>query len=156
MGRKDFYYDSDAPTAQTIVVAASVFALNTKRELLLIRRTDNDRWALPGGTQEIGERIADAAVRETLEETGISVSIEDVIGIYSDPNHVQEYSDGEVRQEFSICFRAHPIAGSPRPSEESHEVRWMKPADLNSLDIHPSMRLRIKHGLEERIKPYIG
>src|SRR4051794_36607498 len=72
VGRKDFYYDADAPTAQTIVAAASVFTLNAQRQLLLIRRTDNGLWALPGGAQEIGERIADAAARETLEETGIS------------------------------------------------------------------------------------
>ncbi len=51
--------------------------------MLLIRRTDNDNWALPGGAMEIGETIAQAGVRETLEETGIECEIVRLIGIYT-------------------------------------------------------------------------
>jgi 8-oxo-dGTP pyrophosphatase MutT (NUDIX family) len=43
--------------------------------VLLIRRTDNGNWALPGGAIEMTESVADAAVRETLEETGIQVEV---------------------------------------------------------------------------------
>jgi hypothetical protein len=61
---------------------------------------------------------------------------------------------GEVRQEFSICFRGRPVGGTPRDSDESSEVRWVKQSELDSLQTHPSIRLRIRHGLENRAEPY--
>ncbi|HEY4994410.1 MAG TPA: hypothetical protein VII33_20255 [Nakamurella sp.] len=77
-------------------------------------------------------------------------------GIYSDPSHVIAYDDGEVRQEISLCFTAKPVGGSLRPSSESQQARWVSPAAISGLDIHPSMRLRIAHGLDQRRAPYIG
>lgn len=105
--------DPTAPAANSIVVAVTVFVLDEADRVLLIRRTDNDLWALPGGAQDVGEYIAQTAVRETREETGVDIEVVDVVGIYSNPNHVVEYSDGEVRQQFSICFRARYLAGEP-------------------------------------------
>lgn len=133
-----------------------MFVLDEHDRVLLIRRTDNGLWALPGGAQDFGEYIAQTAVRETLEEAGVRVEVTDVVGIYTDPNHVVEYGDGEVRQQFSICFRARYVSGQPRTSDESSEVRWVSREQLDELAIHPSMRLRIDHGFEKRPKPYIG
>ncbi|MFE5810198.1 NUDIX hydrolase [Streptomyces sp. NPDC056491] len=114
-------------------------------------------WALPGGGHDAGESIAQTVVREVEEGTGIAVVVEDIVGLYTDPQHVMAYDHGEVRQQLSICFHARPIGGSLRTSSESKEVRWVAPADLDKLDIHPSMRLRIKHGLDSaRSAPYIG
>jgi 8-oxo-dGTP pyrophosphatase MutT (NUDIX family) len=124
--------------------------------VLLIRRTDNGLWALPGGAQDVGEYIAETAVRETREEAGIDVEVTGVVGIYTNPHHVMAYSDGEVRQQFSICFRGRYVTGEPTPSDESSEVRWVGRDELDNLPIHPSMRLRIGHGYEDRPQPYIG
>jgi hypothetical protein len=66
------------------------------------------------------------------------------------------YDDGEVRQQFSIAFRARLLGGDPRTSSESRAVEWMAEDQLRSLDLHPSMRLRIQHALEDRDTPYIG
>ncbi len=67
------------------------------------------------------------------------------------------YSDGEVRQQFSICFRALPThVGDLKPSPESPNVRWASRNELTALDIHPSMRLRIDHGYANLPGPYIG
>ena len=156
MARTEHYNDPDAPTANSIVVAVTVFIVNQADELLLIRRTDNDLWALPGGAQDVGEYIAETAVRETLEETGIEVEVIGLVGIYSNPRHVIAYTDGEVRQQFSLCFRARPLSGQLTPSSESREVRWVPQDQLDTLPIHPSMRLRIDHGYEHRTAPYIG
>jgi len=156
MARTEHFHDPNAPTANSIVVAVTAFVVNDAGELLLIRRSDNGLWALPGGAQDIGEYIADTVVRETREETGIDVEVTDLVGIYSNPNHVIAYSDGEVRQQFSICFRARPAGGELRTSSESTEVRWVPCADLDGLSIHESMRLRIDHGYENRPEPYIG
>ncbi|HEY9468945.1 MAG TPA: NUDIX domain-containing protein [Propionibacteriaceae bacterium] len=156
MARTEHFHDPDAPTANSIVVAVTAFVVNDAGELLLIQRSDNGLWALPGGAQNIGEYITDTVVRETREETGIDVEVTDLVGIYSNPNHVIAYSDGEVRQQFSICFRARPTGGELQTSGESTEVRWVSCADLDDLAIHESMRLRIDHGYENRAQPYIG
>jgi ADP-ribose pyrophosphatase YjhB (NUDIX family) len=154
MARRDFYHDPDAPSANSIVVAVTAFIQDAAGRLLMIRRTDNDLYAVPGGAQEVGETIAQTVVREVREETGITVDVTGLIGVYSDPAHVIAFSDGEVRQEFSICFRARPIEGKPRTSSESKEVLWVEPARLADLNVHPSIRLRIQHGFEHRTEPF--
>ncbi|MFB7171210.1 NUDIX hydrolase [Streptomyces sp. NPDC056254] len=103
----------------------------------------NEMWALPGGKMELGESIADCAIRETLEEAGISVEIVGIVGTYTNPGHVFAYDDGEVRQEFSICLLAQPTGGSLRTSDESHEVAWFAPEDTDDLQMVPSIRKRI-------------
>ncbi len=103
---------------------------------------------------EVGETVADAVVREVKEETGITVHVTKILGVFSNPNHVIAYDDGEVRQEFSICFYAEPTGGKPQTSSESKEVLWVAPEELQSLDIHPSIMSRIRHGLEPHNDPY--
>lgn len=154
MARRDFYHAPDAPSANSIVVAVTAFIQDAAGRLLMIRRTDNDLYAVPGGVQEVGETIAQTVVREVREETGITVELTGLIGIYSDPAHVIAFSDGEVRQEFSLCFRARPIEGEPRTSSESKEVLWVEAVGLADLNIHPSIRLRIQHGFEHRTEPF--
>ncbi|MFI2710062.1 NUDIX hydrolase [Micromonospora sp. NPDC018662] len=156
MARTEHFNDPNAPKPNSIVVAVTVFVQDELGRLLLIRRTDNGLWALPGGGQEFGEYIAETAVRETREEAGVEIEVTSVVGIYTNPNHVVEYSDGEVRQQFSICFRGRYVSGQPTPSDESSEVRWVAREELDDLTIHPSMRLRIDHGFENRKQPYIG
>ncbi|MEV5539644.1 NUDIX domain-containing protein [Saccharopolyspora shandongensis] len=156
MPKRDYYNDPDAPPANSIVVAVAAFVQDDAGRVLMIRRTDNDQYAIPGGAQDIGERVAQAAVRETAEETGIDIEITGLIGVYSDPGHVIAYDDGEVRQEFSLCFRARRIGGTPRTSSESKEVHWVNPADITALNIGQANRLRIEHGLQQRAEPYIG
>lgn len=68
-----------------------------------------------------------------------------------------QYDDGEIRQEFSICFRARPVGGELRTSNETTQVRWVDPTNLRELDVHPTMRLRIEHTMDRtRTAPYIG
>jgi 8-oxo-dGTP pyrophosphatase MutT (NUDIX family) len=134
--------------------------VNDDGELLMIRRADNDNWALPGGAIDLGESLPDAAVRETLEETGMTVEITGLVGIYTDPRHVILYtSDGEVRQEFSVVLTARPIGGTLTPSSESREVRWFAPGVAEMLPMDRSMRLRIEHTLlhlDGHEKPHLG
>lgn len=154
MARTDHYHDPDAPKANSIKVAVSAVVRDDAGLLLMIRRTDNDLCAIPGGSQEVGETVTGAVVREVQEETGVTVEVTGLIGIYSNPAHVIAYDNGEVRQEFSICFRARPIGGELRTSSESKEVLWTEPERLDELNIHPSIRLRIEHALEGRAEPY--
>lgn len=156
MSRIEYINDPNAPRPNSIVPAATAFVLNEQGNVLLIQRSDNDLWALPGGGQDFGETISTAAVRETSEEAGIDIEIIGLVGIYTDPNHLVKYSDGEVRQQFSICLRGRPIGGSLKTSDESTNVRWVDRGELESLSINPSMKLRIDHGYEDRGAPYLG
>lgn len=155
--RIDYFDDPAAPPANSVVPSANVVVVDESGSLLLIRRTDNDNWALPGGAMDPGESMTDCAVRETLEETGIHVEVTGLVGIYTDPRHVILYtSNGEARQEFSIVYTARPIGGTPTPSSESREVHWVAPADVEGLQMHQSMRLRISHYLAGNGKPHLG
>jgi ADP-ribose pyrophosphatase YjhB (NUDIX family) len=157
MSRRDYYDDPDAPKPNSIVPAVTAVVEDDQNRVLLIHRIDNDRWALPGGQVEVGERVAETVVREVREETGIEVEVLGLTGIYSDPKHVIAYDDGEVRQQFALSFRARPVGGTLRSGDEASEVRWLAADDLDRLDIHPSMRLRIQHGLDPHLAaPYIG
>ncbi|MEU5760368.1 NUDIX domain-containing protein [Nocardia sp. NPDC047648] len=154
MARTDYFHDPDAPTPNSIKVAVSALVRDSEGKILMIHRTDNDRYSIPGGGLEAGETVTEALVREVKEETGIDVQVTGLIGIFSNPEHVIAYDDGEVRQEFSICFRADPVGGQLRTSSESKEVRWVAPSDVSSLDVHPSIALRIDQGLNPSSGPY--
>ncbi|MFE7381118.1 NUDIX hydrolase [Streptomyces zhihengii] len=156
MARIDYFNAPDAPKANSIVPSVTAVAVNEGGEVLLIHKTDNDLWALPGGGVDVGESAPDAAVRETKEETGFDVEVTSLVGIYTNPAHVMAYDDGEVRQQFSICFRARIVGGELRTSSESKEVAFVDPSRLDSLNIHPSMRMRIDHGLSDETAPHIG
>lgn len=152
--RTDYFNDAEAPAANSLKVAVSAFVQDAEGRILMIHRTDNDKYSIPGGGMEVGETVADAVVREVTEETGILVRPTALLGVFSNPRHVVAYDDGEVRQEFSICFKAEPIGGSPRTSSESKAVRWVAPDELPTLDIHPSIRERIQRGLQPGDEPY--
>ena len=156
MGRTDYLNDPAAPKANSIVPAVSVVVPDGQGRILLIRRTDNNYWSIPGGGMEPGESVRQAAVREVREETGINCEVTGLVGIYSNPGHVAAYTDGEVRQEFSICLTARILDGSPRTSSESSEVRFVPVADITRYDIHPTIRMRVGHYLEDRDAPYIS
>jgi hypothetical protein len=66
------------------------------------------------------------------------------------------YDDGEVRQEFSICFACRVLGGHLQASEESHEVGFFPPDQIPGLDMHPSIRKRIRHYLEHRPRAVIA
>jgi ADP-ribose pyrophosphatase YjhB (NUDIX family) len=158
VGRRiDFYDDPDAPPATSLVPSANVVVVDDAGALLLIHRTDNDNWALPGGGMDLGESLVDTAVRETREETGIVCEVTGLVGIYTDPRHVILYtSDGEARQEFSVVFTARPLSGTPTTSSETREVEWVAREAVAGLRMDRSMRMRIEHYLSGQPTPYLG
>ncbi|PJJ02596.1 ADP-ribose pyrophosphatase YjhB (NUDIX family) [Streptomyces sp. 2333.5] len=143
MARRDYENDPDAPQANSLVPAASAVVVDESGRILLQRRRDNGMWALPGGAMHLGESLPDCAVRETREETGMDVEVVGIVGTYSDPQHVFAYDDGEVRQELSVCFLARPVAGQLAVSEESTDVRWFGPGEVDALPMVAAIRKRV-------------
>lgn len=156
MARVDYINDPNAPKANSVVPSVVAVVTDDAGRVLLIHKTDNGLWALPGGGHEIGESISETVVREVREETGYDVAVHAISGIYTDPGHVMAYDDGEVRQQFSIAFLADLIGGSPTTSSESSDVKWLTREQIERLDMHPSMRMRLQHALSHAEGVFIG
>ena len=99
MARRDYFYDPDAPKPNSIRPAAAVALFDSGGNILLLRRKDNDKWSMPGGTLDFGETLTYCAIREVREETGLRIRITGLIGTYTDPNILIAYSDGLVEPE---------------------------------------------------------
>ncbi|MFB7472724.1 NUDIX domain-containing protein [Kitasatospora sp. NPDC056184] len=156
MARTEFYDDPNAPKPNRLVVAASAVVTDDEGRILLQRRTDNGLYALPGGTMDLGESLPGTAIREVREETGLDVEITGLVGTYTDPRHMIAYSDGEVRQQFNVCFTARITGGQLRMSNESTDLQFVAPDDIEDLPMHHTQQLRLRHFLEHRATPYLG
>ena len=155
MARIDYIDDPNAPAANSVVPSVVAIVRDDEGRVLMIHKVDN-KWALPGGGHDIGESIADTVVREVKEETGYDVEVETLTGTYTNPRHVMAYDDGEVRQQFSLAFRAKLISGTATTSSESDQVEWVRPDEIDQLDLNPSMRQRIADALAPGDRPVIS
>ena len=142
--RTDYYYRDDAPAANSIKPAAAVAIINPKRELLMLHRRDNKKWAMPGGTLDFGESMTECALREVKEESGLNVIIKDIIGTYTDPNIRVAYSDGEVRQEFTIVYYGEALNYDVSLDDESSQFQWVPLDKLIRLPLADSQKRRIE------------
>jgi ADP-ribose pyrophosphatase YjhB (NUDIX family) len=103
------YFAAD-PTEVRISVSAVVRHADQPGQILLMKRSDNAHWGLPGGYVEPGESVTLATEREVREETGYEIAVGRLVGIYSDPKtQVIEYADRRRVQAINLCFEA--VAG---------------------------------------------
>ena len=99
-----------------LVPTAGVVIRDENGRLLLVKRADDGTWCLPGGRLEPGESWAACAVRECREETGLTVALRGLFGVYSDPgDQVHTYPDGDRIQVTAVVFFADVLAGEPLP-----------------------------------------
>jgi 8-oxo-dGTP pyrophosphatase MutT (NUDIX family) len=105
------------------------------QKVLLTRRADNGRWCLPGGQLEPGESAAEGCVREVLEETGLHARVTRLVGIYSSPDMVLEYADGNRWQLVAFSFAAEVVSGEPGLSPETTAWGYFGRDELGSLDL---------------------
>jgi ADP-ribose pyrophosphatase YjhB (NUDIX family) len=106
--------------------------LNASGELLLVKRTDNGRWTLPGGWLEPGEEPADGVTREVLEETGVHVRVERLLSVLVLRPHT--YPNGDNVQSLDLAFRCAAVGGNARANDdESTDVRWFSLEALPNL-----------------------
>lgn len=155
MNRMDYYYSNNAPKPQKIVPAVSAVVLHDEKKILLQERLDNGKWSLPGGNVDPGETVEDAIKREVKEETGFDVEVKQLVGVYSDPNHVIAYKDGEIRQQFSICFLCENIGGTLATSNESKRVEFISLNELDNINLHITQKIRIQDALSGNSKAFI-
>jgi ADP-ribose pyrophosphatase YjhB (NUDIX family) len=113
------------------------------KRILLVRRTDSGRWAVPGGYMEPGETFREACAREVLEETGLRVRPNRLIAVYTSPHVLLEYPDGNCLQLVVLHFAAEPVGGELRTSSETSEVRYISRREIERLDMSDFNRQRV-------------
>ncbi len=140
----------------TLMVGCAAVIFDQKREkILLTRRTDNGQWCLPGGRMESGENAAEACEREVLEETGLHVRITKLVGIYTTPDLVIQYKDGNRHQLVAMCFECQIIGGELGLSDETTEYGWFTPGQIDAMDLVEHHRQRIMDAVENQIAPFV-
>lgn len=96
-------------------------------KILLTKREDFEVWCLPGGAVEDGESMAQAAVRETFEETGLQVELVHLVGLY-----YRQHSWNGLAMH-AACFTARTVGGQlQRQVEEVLELRYFAPDEIPS------------------------
>ena len=124
-----------------IRVGVGVFVLDDHGRLLLEKRRDCGMWGLAGGRIEPGESVAEAAVREVTEETGFSVRITRLIGVYSEPSEriVTYLDNGDIVQLVDIILEGRIVGGHMACSSESEEIRFFEPEALPAEIVPPAI-----------------
>lgn len=115
-----------------VVAAAGVAVVDRAGRLLLVRRRDEGSWCMPAGHVEAGETWAVAAARECREESGWSVRIEGLLGVYSDPaSQTHTYPTGVRVQYLSVAFIGAPLHREAQPDRrEIDRVGWFDQHEL--------------------------
>jgi 8-oxo-dGTP pyrophosphatase MutT (NUDIX family) len=112
-----------------ITPGASALIRDDKGQILLIQRSDNLEWAIPGGSMELGHSVYDTLVREVCEETGLEVISATLYAIYSEPRFAFTNVYGNEHQPIHFAFRVDEWRGSlVTETDESVDARFF-PAD---------------------------
>ncbi len=123
-------------------------------EVLLIRRGQPPRqgeWALPGGTQDLGETIMEAACREVLEETALTVRPTGIVDVI---DSIHRDDDGRIRYHYTLIdVAAEYVSGEAEARDDAAEVTWARPADLDRFDLWSETLRVIGRSAEMRGRP---
>jgi 8-oxo-dGTP diphosphatase len=126
------------------IVSAATIVLNDQNEILLIKGPRRG-WEMPGGQVEEGESLRDAAIRETLEESGIEIEVVKFCGVFQNISA-------------SICntlFLARPVGGKPTTSSESLEVGFFPIENALEMVTWKNFKQRIEYCLDEKLHPFL-
>jgi 8-oxo-dGTP diphosphatase len=139
--RQAFFRDPAAPPATVVVPSVFCAVRGPAGHLLVVRRRDSGLWELPGGQVDVGETAEEAGIRETREESGVSVVVTGIVGLFTDPGHVVRSRAGVVRQQFVVVLHARAAAGTPHGDlDETTEAAWVAIAELAGLAMEPPVR----------------
>ena len=114
---------------------AAAIIVNEKGQILLQSRSDNDKWGLPGGCQELGERFEDTIIREVKEETNLDITEDnlELIAVVSGDSRRNEYPNGDVVINNTILYSVKNYSGTLKWNDESKTMKFF---DLDNLPIN--------------------
>ncbi len=129
-------------------MGCSAILFDEKREkVLLTQRTDNGRWCLPGGAMEAGESAAEACEREVWEETGLKVRVKRLLGVYSNPDQLVIYPDGNKAFFVVLNFEVEFLSGTLGLSNETTDFGYYSVQDMESMPMHAQHKSRVEDAL---------
>lgn len=129
-------------------VGCSAVIFDERREkVLLTQRADNGRWCLPGGHMESGESASEACEREVWEETGLKVRAKRLLGVYSNPDQLVIYKDGNKAFFVVLNFEVEVVEGELGLSDETTAFGWFSLKDMDLMQIHANHKLRVEDAL---------
>jgi ADP-ribose pyrophosphatase YjhB (NUDIX family) len=134
--------------------SATIFDENYQK-VLLTRRMDNGLWCLPGGHMEPGESVEECCAREVLEETGLQVRVKRLTGVYSNPDQLVVYPNGEQAHFVVLNFEVEVVRGKLSLSDETSEAGYFSLAEIQSMAIHDRHADRIEDALTSQAEAYI-
>ena len=135
--------------------SALAVIFDRRGRVLLQQRSDGGQWGLPGGSVEIGESVTDAAIREVREETGLTVSVRRLVGVYSEPAlQVVRYPDGNVWHYVNVCFECVVRGGTLTTCDETLSLRYVSPTRLPRT-LLPNHRIRIRDACSRRAAAFV-
>ncbi len=115
------------------LLGASVAVWDGDRVLLARRAKEPAMglWSVPGGLVELGETVADAALRELMEETGVTAAITGIVDVV---DIIERAGDGRVAHHFALVFHtARYLSGTARAGDDADAVAWVALDDLDAL-----------------------
>ena len=139
MRKATFYYKQlNAPVPNKPNHIGSTILIKYDGKVLLESRKDSDRWAFIGGGLFLNETLLECVKRETLEETGIILSDEDIkfCKLYDDPSIIIAYPDGNVIRSIMALYTT-TLKKMPdlKCSEESTELKFFSREELKEIKI---------------------
>lgn len=130
-----------------IRLGCTAIIFDENKRVLLTRRTDNGQWCLPGGAMDSGESAAEACIREVWEETGLHVGVKRLVGVYSDPNQLVIYPDGNKVFVVALSFEAEIVGGELGLSNETTDAGFFSVTEMDALTMLGNHKLRVEDAL---------
>ncbi len=129
-------------------VGCSAAIFDEQGRILLTRRADNGQWCLPGGGMESGESAAEACAREVFEETGLRVRVKRLVGVYSRPDQLVVYPDGNKAHIVALHFEAEITGGELGLSDETTDFGYFTLDEMQDMEFLGRHKERIIDTLE--------
>ena len=104
---------------------------------------------------ESGESASECCLREVMEETGLSVELIKLIGIYTNPNYIIQYNDGNKIQPVGMCFETKIIGGTLSTSPETTDIDFFNQKEISQLDVVEYDLILIKDGFSHGDSAFI-
>lgn len=132
----------------TLRLGCSAVIFNSNRQkVLLTKRADNGLWCLPGGGMEAGESAAEACEREVWEETGLRVHATKLLGVYSNPDQLVIYPDGNKAFFVVLNFEVEILEGTPGLSNETIDFGWFAVEEMDNMPMHGQHKSRVEDAI---------
>ena len=138
------YGDRLGKNGKLRVGCSAVIFDESRQKVLLTRRADNGLWCVPGGGMESGESAAEACEREVWEETGLHVRVKRLVGVYSNPDQLVVYPDGNQVHFVIMGFEAEIVGGELGLSNETTEAGFFTLKEIESMPMHGKHLQRVE------------